>query len=293
MDLNRPMVTYPWMVKMLDGDHLAALILRQMVYWYTKMGCKPFYKAITPQGAKKAGDSWCEEMVCTYHQFERRREVFCVKVDHPMSVVTGTCDADGEILPMTHIVQSYNDPDKRQVFWSVNLPLLYWYKDLYGGADITIEGADDRLFEMPHSIKTLSGSGVSPYPVPTKNPIPITEITTKNNTEIVMRDGLAFAIAETHFNLRADEFWSPAVEAKIDQYVGILERVGIEAKEVYGFRAWYDEYVGVKNYPSKLESFEKHYRAYKAWLDLPKLEAEKADQAMREREARRANLTIS
>lgn len=293
MDYNRPMVTYPWMVELMDGDHLAALILGQMVYWYMKQGQKPFYKAITPAGATKEGDSWCEEELCTFHQFERCRAMFSIKVNHPLSLVTSKTDADGNLLPITHIVQSYNDPDQRRVYWSVNLPLLYWYKEQICGGEITLESLENARVEFPTPAKTLSGSGIYPYPVPTKNLTPITKNTTKNTTDIVVRDGLAVAIAEVHLGLRADEMWPVHVAAKIDQYQAILERVGIEAREVYGFRDWYEKEVGVTNLPTKFDKFETHYRKYKAHLDEARESVNREEREQAEREARRRTLTIS
>lgn len=53
------------------GSVTAAILYRQLVYWFKKMEYKPFYKFLKPceHGAYKTGESWTEELGMTETEF--------------------------------------------------------------------------------------------------------------------------------------------------------------------------------------------------------------------------------
>lgn len=54
------------------GSVPAAILLQQIIYWYTTKSCEPFYKFKEPCEHQdyKAGDSWIEELVFTRFEFD-------------------------------------------------------------------------------------------------------------------------------------------------------------------------------------------------------------------------------
>lgn len=269
MDMMRPMITYPWIIAMMDGDHVAALLLNQVIYWHMRMGFKPFYKAISPAGAIGDQLSWCEEMCITESLFNRKRDLFCTKVDHPLSVVTGKTDADGRILPVNHVVQSYHDKANGNfLWWTVNLPLLSYYAERYGGRVLKAE--DGAITEFRISIPSKRGiDTLKTSDRYTQNVESSNKEYQKSTTEELQSGAyreLFVAVAEVHKHVPPGETIDGDTAKDIREYADFLEEIGIDADGVRGFPAWYQETVQVANLPKRLPLFKKHYRAYKAAL---------------------------
>lgn len=56
----------------LTGSATAAILLQQIVYWWSKSGSQPFFKFKEPceHKAYKEGDSWCEELAISRAEFD-------------------------------------------------------------------------------------------------------------------------------------------------------------------------------------------------------------------------------
>jgi hypothetical protein len=98
----------------ITGSVYAALFLAQTLYWWTKMGRRPFYKYAAPCASARPGDSWQEELNFTRHQFETARAAVGARCR--------TGDSKTELLK-THLVIWWVD-DQNRTWYEVNEALL-------------------------------------------------------------------------------------------------------------------------------------------------------------------------
>lgn len=69
---SRDSIPYRQSNRYIAGSINGALLLEQIVYWYAKMGQKPFYKIKEPCDSPqyKTGQSWCEELGFSSREFD-------------------------------------------------------------------------------------------------------------------------------------------------------------------------------------------------------------------------------
>lgn len=71
---NEGVVLYRADLHAITGDINASLFLSQVLYWWVKMGRRPFYKYAARCDSARPGDSWQEELHFSRYQFEAARE---------------------------------------------------------------------------------------------------------------------------------------------------------------------------------------------------------------------------
>jgi very-short-patch-repair endonuclease len=91
---DRNVIPYRPELRTIAKSVTAAILLQQIVYWWTKSGKKPFYKFKQPNKSRlyEPGDSWCEELGFTGSEFDTALSQFAQKVSRkkpkdPASIV--------------------------------------------------------------------------------------------------------------------------------------------------------------------------------------------------------------
>jgi hypothetical protein len=291
---------------MLDQDHRAALLLRQMIYWYETMGHQSFYKFTCPPegehgGAYKEGDSWCEEMGMSYDVFVRTRDKIATRVDRELGLLTGKYDVHGKLLGVTYLVMYWRSHANRTKY-VVNMPLVYAYQALelgttYSLATVDISGftlelgdeAKSRLRQMP-----VLTSGNASHDLP-KPPSPISvdypKTTQKKKQTHTGVRSLFVTVGEVHLGISPEIEISKALALQINDIVTVLERLGVTVEDVLKFPAW-NTAQGRTIMSSKPATIEKHYVQYLSQKRMVRESEDVEARQMQERSERRSDLAI-
>lgn len=180
-------IVYNPLFACLTGGAISALLLQQMIYWWDAKGFQKFYKFKIPAQKHKAyrdGDSWCEELALTRHEFDTALKRIATKIDaahtresfykyqmpHPEDFA-GYEDGYVQALEDTvkHFISYWTDPD-RKTWYEVN--------------DTLIETFLNQALEPRSGIRLcLARSGIRLYKVNPESGFTYTEMTTQKNKD--------------------------------------------------------------------------------------------------------------
>jgi hypothetical protein len=84
---DKAIIAYRPRFSALTDSSLASILLQQMIYWWNKSDCKPFYKFRSECSHKlyKDGDSWCEDLVWNTSEFDGALKVIGTKITKGIS----------------------------------------------------------------------------------------------------------------------------------------------------------------------------------------------------------------
>lgn len=79
---DQDLITYRPHFAALTDSALSAILLQQIIYWWSKMGRKPFYKFRDSCKHKqyKDGQSWCEELEMNRYEFDQALKIIATKI---------------------------------------------------------------------------------------------------------------------------------------------------------------------------------------------------------------------
>lgn len=173
----------------LTGSATAAILLQQIVYWWSIKGCEPFFKFKEPckHKAYKPGDSWCEELALSRAEFDNAFDKICTKVGKGQtsaSVINflmprkedfaGDDLAFGHalIIAVQHMVVVWRDGDNK-TWYQVNtklftelIELLYDATEANAGILLSLANArNSRYLGKVKSSRSLGNVRNSLYPI--------------------------------------------------------------------------------------------------------------------------------
>lgn len=115
------------------GSINGALLLEQIVYWYAKMGQKPFYKIKEPCDSPqyKIGQSWCEELGFSSREFDTAIKLIGQKISK-------------KITRDENILVHYWVDFRRLTFYEINMELYSKLKNEYYEKELIRLGCIDN-----------------------------------------------------------------------------------------------------------------------------------------------------
>lgn len=115
------------------GSINGALLLEQIVYWYAKMGQKPFYKIKEPCDSPqyKIGQSWCEELGFSSREFDTAIKLIGQKISK-------------KIIRDENILVHYWVDFRRLTFYEINMELYSKLKNEYYEKELIRLGCIDN-----------------------------------------------------------------------------------------------------------------------------------------------------
>lgn len=170
------------------GNPLAALLLQQVNFYFKG---EPFYKFAQPPEKPhkkyREGDSWTEELGCSYAQFNTARKIIGTRIKTGMSLTDHKAVViNGSVAPVSYLLLHWNDSNNVSWHW-LNRPLyrIYLLQAYHPEADLSIlnsiENEEMQILlgtqeaQIPFSTDTTkkgtdislspSGDGDTPIPI--------------------------------------------------------------------------------------------------------------------------------
>jgi hypothetical protein len=172
LSLDKNTKIYRPQLRTITGSVTAALLLSQIIYWFYKNKCKPFYKfkEKCDHKAYKDGDDWCTELCFTNREFDGALKKISsrIKKGHPKNLQS---------------LVWYWTTSERITYYEVNVKLLE--KELisvYGLSNETIKLNDksaDRYLNDKSADRYLNDKSADTY---------ITQTTTQNTSKIIITE---------------------------------------------------------------------------------------------------------
>jgi hypothetical protein len=113
-------ITYRPELNIITGDPLASILLGRIVFWWSHVGRRPFYKFFAPCKHKlyKPGDSWQEELGLSRWQIDSALEKIATKIKQGASRADVFAGVTAPNLVLFYTVGS------RETYYEVNEPLF-------------------------------------------------------------------------------------------------------------------------------------------------------------------------
>jgi hypothetical protein len=172
LSLDKNTKIYRPQLRAIAGSVTAALLLSQIIYWFYKNKCKPFYKfkEKCENQYYKDGDDWCTELCFTNREFDTALKKISSRIKK------------GEAKNLRSLVW-YWTTSERITYYEINVKLLEKELiSLYGLSNETIKLNDksaDRYLNDKSADRYLNDKSADTY---------ITENTTENTSKIIITE---------------------------------------------------------------------------------------------------------